>query len=74
MAPEGQPCATAAIVSTAALSGRIQGPSALATNTPGRESTQVREWMHLLPSKRTTIFSPRYSSVLLLIAAVLRMS
>src|SRR5436853_7939327 len=64
MAPEGHASAAAAIASLDAASGLIHGPLALGTNTSGCPSTQLREWMHFPPSKRTTISLPRYSSVL----------
>src|SRR5258706_11870606 len=61
MAPDGQASAVATTSCAGTASGLIHAPGTLAWKTSGRPSTQLREWMHFSPSKRTTSFSPRYS-------------
>ena len=55
MAPEGQLWATRTTCSVVVVSGWIQAPFVLARKTPGASSTQWREWMQRLVSKRTVM-------------------
>src|SRR5471030_467790 len=51
IAPEGQLRASAATSPRVARSGWIHSPDTFGTNTSGRSSTQLREWMQRSPSK-----------------------
>src|SRR5690349_7448919 len=51
IAPDGQLCASSATSSAFAFSGWIHSPSTFGTNTSGRSSTQLREWMQREPWK-----------------------
>src|SRR4051812_20314224 len=68
IAPDGQLCASSTFSSTVAASGWIHAPTTFGTNTSGRPSTQLREWMHFLASKRSVMPSALTCSISSLIA------
>ena len=65
MAPDGQLWAISSTSSAVARSGWIQAPSTLGTNTSGRLSTQLREWMQRLPSNVTVTWAEDTISLLM---------